>query len=80
MTQDHTPNFIRPGMTQDADPAKQAGHRESSVGDAFAEHDPATQAPATAEDRKRMGNPLEAELTTHDALAPDLQAHQEPGK
>jgi len=72
MAQDNTPNFIRPGMTQDADPANQPHNQADDKKTAFAENDPATQAPAqtsearaheAAEARRRAGNPLEEELS-----------------
>lgn len=80
MAQDNTPNFIRPGMTGDADPANRTKQRESSVGEAFTDDDADAEVPARAEDKKRAGNPLETELTTHEALEPGLQAHREPGQ
>lgn len=68
MTQDNTPNFIRPGMTQDADPANLPQNQVEETEGAFAENDPATQAPATREDRQRAGNPLEEPLTETDPV------------
>lgn len=80
MAQDNTPNFIRPGMTQDADPANQPHNQAEPREPAFAEDDPATQAPATAEDRLRKGNPLHDELTGHEPVDPQTKERLQPGQ
>lgn len=58
MTQNNTPNFIRPGMTQDADPANLPHNQAEETEGVFAENDPATQAPETDADKKPARNPL----------------------
>lgn len=79
MTQNNTPNFIRPGMTQDADPANLPQNQVEDTDGAFAENDPATQAPATSEDKRREGNPLDAPLTKADPADTHTKERLQPG-
>lgn len=88
MAQDNTPNFIRPGMTQDADPANQSHNQAGDKKTAFADKDPVIQAPdqtpearahAIAQERKRAVNPLQEELTKIDADVDHTEERLHPG-
>lgn len=79
MTQNNTPNFIRPGMTQDADPANLPHNQVEETEGAFAENDPATQAPETDPAKKPAGNPLDLPLDESNPVNTHEKERLQPG-